>query len=128
MMTTRNHSAGYLMASGHTNPTTALRKNFLTDQLWNPAQFSDPEIDRRLERMLSARDEAERIRIARAISRDVLDRAPYLWLPTGYGYTAWWPWVKNYDGETRAGAVRPGPIYARLWIDQELKRSLGFLD
>ena len=128
MMTTRNHTAGYLMASGHTNPTTALRKNFLSGQLWNPAQFSDPDIDRRLDRMLQTRDEPKRIEIARAITREVLDRAPYLWLPTGYWHSAWWPWVKNYGGEVRAGAVRPGPIYARIWIDHDMKRSMGFGD
>lgn len=128
MMTTRNHAPGYLMASGHTNPTTALRKNFLSGQLWNPAQFSDPEIDRQLDLMLSTRDDAERLRIARSVTRHALDQAPYLWLPTGYTYTAWWPWVKNYGGETRAGAVRPGPVYARIWIDQEMKRRMGFAD
>jgi hypothetical protein len=24
------------------------------------------------------------------------------------------------------GAVRPGPIYARIWIDHDMKRELGF--
>ena len=24
--------------------------------------------------------------------------------------------MQNYNGELRAGAVRPGPIYARIWI------------
>jgi peptide/nickel transport system substrate-binding protein len=126
MMTTRNHESGYLMSSGHTNPTTTLRKSFQTGQTWNPSQFSDPDIDDRIALMLRQRDETERVRIARQITIDMLDRAPYIWLPTGYGYTAWWPWVKNYNGELRAGAVRPGPIYARLWIDQEMKRSMGF--
>ena len=128
MMTTRNHAAAYLMGSGHTNPTTTLRKNFKTGQTWNPAQFSDPEIDQSIAEMLLQRDEAERVRIARGIVIEMLDRAPYIWLPTGYTYTAWWPWVKNYSGELRAGAVRPGPIYARIWIDQVLKKSLGFSD
>jgi peptide/nickel transport system substrate-binding protein len=128
MMTTRSHEPGYLMNSGHTNPTTTLRKSFKTGQTWNPSQFSDPDIDRQIDEMLAARDERERIRIARGITVQMLDRAPYVWLPTGYGYTAWWPWVKNYNGELRAGAVRPGPIYARLWIDQALKRSMGFAD
>jgi peptide/nickel transport system substrate-binding protein len=53
-------------------------------------------------------------------------RASYLWLTAEYIYTAWWPWVKNYGGELRAGAQRPGPIYARIWMDQALKRELGF--
>lgn len=28
--------------------------------------------------------------------------------------------------ELRAGAVRPGPIYARIWIDHEMKKRMGF--
>ena len=42
------------------------------------------------------------------MTREILDKAPYVWLPTPYIFTAWWPWVKNYGGELRAGAVRPG--------------------
>ncbi len=34
--------------------------------------------------------------------------------------------MKNYDGELRAGAVRPAPIYARIWVDQEMKKKMGF--
>jgi peptide/nickel transport system substrate-binding protein len=41
-------------------------------------------------------------------------------------YTAWWPWVKNYDGELRVGSERPGPIHARIWIDPEMKKKMGF--
>jgi peptide/nickel transport system substrate-binding protein len=41
-------------------------------------------------------------------------------------YTAWWPWVKNYGGELRVGAERPGPIHARMWVDQEMKKKMGF--
>jgi peptide/nickel transport system substrate-binding protein len=114
------------MSSGHTNPTTTLRKSFMTGQTWNPSMFSDAAIDARIGDMLNERDEARRIEIAREITRTMLDQAPYLWLPTGYGYTAWWPWVKNYMGELRAGAVRPGPIYSRLWLDLELKKAMGF--
>jgi len=35
--------------------------------------------------------------------------------------------VKNYGGELRAGSERPGPIHARIWIDQEMKKKMGFL-
>ena len=125
-MTTRNHSAGYMMASGHVNPTTTLRKNFLTAQLWNPSMWSDSEIDRKILAMFLERDVETRQKIAREVTIEMLDYAPYIWLPIQYQYTAWWPWVKNYDGELRAGAVRPGPIYARLWIDQKMKREMGF--
>ncbi len=124
-MTTQTHGPGYFMNNGHTNPTTTLRK-FITGHKWNPALISRPEFDAEVQQLMRMPEEADRIALARKLTIDLLDFAPYIWLPTEYVYTAWWPWVKNYAGELRAGAVRPGPIYARIWIDQELKRELGF--
>ncbi|MEE2777835.1 MAG: ABC transporter substrate-binding protein [Acidobacteriota bacterium] len=126
MMTTKNHGPGYFMSNGHTNPTTSLRKSLFTDQQWNPALHKSPEIDEKIFQMLRTRDEPERDRIVKELVVYMVDLAPYIWLPTRYLYSAWWPWVKNYNGELRAGAVRPGPIYARLWIDQEMKLEMGF--
>ena len=126
LMTTRNHGPGYLMNSGHVNPLTTLRKSFFTGQTWNPAFYSDPGYDEKIRQLHLERDEQKRIVMAREMTREILVEVPYLWLPIQYLYTAWWPWVKNYGGELRVGAQRPGPIYARIWVDQELKESLGF--
>ena len=126
VMTNKTNAPGYFMNNGHTNPTTSIRKSFGTGQIWNPSQWSDPKLDARLDALYRERDEAKRQAAIRAITTEMLDNAPYIWLPTPYAYTAWWPWVKGYEGELRAGAVRPGPIYARIWIDQELKKKMGF--
>ncbi|MEM7099101.1 MAG: ABC transporter substrate-binding protein [Pseudomonadota bacterium] len=125
MMTTKNHGPGYLMNNGHTNPIATLRK-FGIGHTWNPALYQDEQFELDLEAIVQMPDEADRIVLARDMTRRLLADAPYVWLPTQYLYTAWWPWVKNYGGELRAGAVRPGPIYARIWIDQTLKKELGF--
>ncbi|WBL77884.1 ABC transporter substrate-binding protein [Bradyrhizobium xenonodulans] len=125
-MTTRTVTAGYFMSSGHVSPTTTIRKSFMTGQTWNPSQWSDPKLDERMEAAYQERDESKRQAALRAITTEILDKAPYIWLPTPYVYTAWWPWVKGYAGELRAGAVRPGPIYARIWIDQDLKKKMGY--
>jgi peptide/nickel transport system substrate-binding protein len=125
-MTSRTHTAGYFMNNGHTNPTTTIRKSFATGQTWNPSGWSDANFDERMAEAYRERDEEKRKAILRELTREMLDKAPYVWLPTPYVYTAWWPWVKNYAGELRVGAVRPGPIYARLWIDQELKKKMGY--
>lgn len=125
-MTTKTHGPGYMLASGHTNPITTIRKSFVSGQTWNPSQYSDPQLNEEVRVLHLERDEEKRIRIIRRLTRRVLDEAPYVWLPTAYVYTAWWPWVKNYGGELRAGAVRPGPVYARIWIDEEIKSALGF--
>ncbi len=125
-MTTKTHGPAYLMSSGHVNPITTIRKSFVSGQTWNPSQYSDPDLDEKVRVLHLARDENERIKMLRALTREVLEQAPYVWLPIPYVHTAWWPWVKNYGGELRAGAVRPWPIYARLWIDEELKEQMGF--
>ena len=125
-MTTKTVAPGYFMNNGHTNPTTTIRKSFVTKEVWNPSQYSDPALDKKVADMYQERDEGKRQAMIKEMTREILDKAPYIWLPTAYVYTAWWPWVKNYGGELRAGAVRPGPIYARIWIDQELKKKMGY--
>ncbi len=125
-MTTKKNAPGYMMRNGHTNPTTSLRKSFVTKQTWNPSQYSDPEFDKRMEQVYLERDESKRQLLVKLMTRDIVEKAPYIWLPTPYFYTAWWPWVKNYGGELRAGAERPGPIHARMWVDQAMKKKMGF--
>jgi peptide/nickel transport system substrate-binding protein len=125
-MTTKTNAAGYMMRNGHTNPTTSIRKSFVTKQTWNPSQYSDPELDKRMAETYAEPDEGKRQLLIKLLTRDIVEKAPYIWLPTPVGYTAWWPWVKNYDGELRVGSERPGPIHARMWIDQAMKKKMGF--
>jgi len=125
-MTTHTNGPGYFGLSGHTTPTTAIRASFLTGQTWNMAAFSDPEIDVRILEVHRIRDEETRQQEIKTLTADLLDLAPHIWMPIEYQYSAWWPWVKNYNGELRVGAQRPAPVYARIWIDQEMKREMGF--
>src|SRR5215510_2536507 len=125
-MTSKTNAPGYFMNNGHTNPTTTIRKSFVKGQVWNPSQWNDPAYAAKMDEVYRTRDEEKRIELIREMTREILDKAPYVWLPTPYMFTAWWPWVKNYGGELRAGAVRPGPIYARIWLDQELKKKMGY--
>jgi len=125
-MTSKTNAPGYFMNNGHTNPTRTLHKSFVTKELWNPSQWSDPAFDAKVAEMYRTRDETTRQGMLKELTRDILEKAPYVWLPVPYIYSAWWPWVKNYNGELRAGAVRPGPIYARIWVDQDLKKKMGY--
>ena len=124
-MTTKKHAAGYLMNSSHTNPTTSIRKSFVSGQTWNPSMHTDAEFDAKMDEVYRTRDETKRQAMLRELTAKVVADAPYIWLPTPYVYTAWWPWVKNYNGELSVGSLRPGPIYARIWVDQELKKKMG---
>ena len=125
-MTTKTLAAGYFMNNGHTNPTTSIRKSFVTKQTWNPSQYSDPDLDKRMADTYLERDESKRQLLIKLMTREMLEKAPYIWLPTAHVYTAWWPWVKNYDGELNVGSARNGPIHARIWVDAAMKKKMGF--
>lgn len=122
----KTHAPGLLSSTPHSNPTTTLRTNFLPGQQANTSIYRDPEYDRRLAEAYAEQDEPKRQAMIKELTREIVDKAPYIWLPTPYVFTAWWPWVKNYGGELRAGANRPGPIYARIWLDQEMKKKMGY--
>jgi peptide/nickel transport system substrate-binding protein len=125
VMNNNTNAPGYMHTVGMANPFTTTRVNFVS-HTYNPSQFNDPAFAAKFNAAASERDEAKRHAIFREMARDGLRAVPMVFLPTPHYFSAWWPWVKNYNGELRAGAARPAPIYARLWIDQELKKKMGY--
>lgn len=127
-MTSKTHTPGYLFSNDHGNPFATIRKNFLPGQTWNPYMFNDEWLAKKWHELVSNPDLSEEVLIKelKALNVYVMGKAPAVWLPGGYQYVAWWPWVKNYYGEQRVGAIRPGPIWARIWIDQQLKKKMGY--
>ncbi len=40
------------------------------------------------------------------------------------GYHMWWPWVKNYNGESSLGYTNYPNFIKYVWLDQNLKKSM----
>jgi peptide/nickel transport system substrate-binding protein len=117
---------GYLMNNSEGNPFSVLRKSFVSGQTWNPAFHADPWFDEMYMEALGTRDKEARDELLRKLNVYIIaEKVPHVWLPTLTVYSAWWPYVKNYWGELRVGAARPGPVYARIWIDEDMKRDMG---
>jgi peptide/nickel transport system substrate-binding protein len=127
-MTKQVHSPGFFMASDHGNPFSCLRKNFVSGQTWNPYMMKDEYFDKTWKTAIENANltEKEAFEEMKKLAVYAIDQAPAIWLPGPYVYSAWWPWVKNYYGEIRVGAWRSAPILARVWIDQEMKKKMGF--
>lgn len=120
-------AVAYLFNNAEGNPLAVLRKSYVTDQTWNPAFYADEKFDSIFEQAVVELDPDKRNEMLREMNRYIIeDAVPQVWLPTESYYRAWWPWVKNYGGELRVGAMRPGPIYARAWVDQKLKKEMGY--
>lgn len=127
-MTKKTHSEGYFLVIDHGGPFSAMRRNFVTNQPWNPHMMSDPYLDKTWEKTAGDPNLSEKqgFSVIKKLAVYVLEQAPAIVLPTSYNYVAWWPWVRNYYGELRVGAHRAAPILARVWIDQELKKKMGY--
>jgi peptide/nickel transport system substrate-binding protein len=66
-----------------------------------------------------------------ALLKDITVRAidevvPGIPLGTPYTLQVSWPWVKNWYGETEESAWGTSHINARIWIDRDLKKELGY--
>jgi peptide/nickel transport system substrate-binding protein len=127
-MVRKTHSAGLFFNNGPGGPLSGIRKNFMTGQTWNPHMMSDPYLDKTWKEISEnpnltnkQADEGLKKLVVYAI-----EQAPAIILPQPYSYVVWWPWVKNYYGEKRVGCQRSAPIFARIWIDQELKKKMGY--
>ncbi len=127
-MTKKNHTGGIFFSNDHGTPFSNIRKNFLTGQTWNPHMMSDPYLDKTFQETITNPNLSDKqsFEVMKKLAVYALEQAPCLLLPSAYVYAAWWPWVKNYYGELCVGSHRSAPIMARIWIDQDLKKKMGY--
>lgn len=120
-----DRTAAYLYDTSHGTPIAVLRKTFQRDQPWNPTFYASDEFDKRFQDVLTEMNPEVARQKLQALNRWIVeDEVPFVFLPSGLGHTAWWPWVKNYYGETSTEAWKPSFIYANIWIDKDEKQRL----
>ncbi|MDP2920412.1 MAG: ABC transporter substrate-binding protein [Dehalococcoidia bacterium] len=123
---TKTHTPAFFFTSSHGNPIAVLRKNFLPGQQWNPYIFDDKSFTDRYTAVIANPNDAERDKVLKELNVYAIDQAPAIWLPTQAYFTYWWPWVKNYYGELYSGSLTWAPILTRIWVDQDLKKKMGY--
>ena len=70
-------------------------------------------------------DPAEADRVHKEFMKYVLDQAWTIPAPTPPHYHFWWPWVQNYYGVMSIGYDNIYGYAKYVWIDQDLKKSMG---
>lgn len=73
-----------------------------------------------------SRNDAAWVKALKDLSPHILDQAWGIFMPVPYVYHLWWPWVKNFHGELSTGYARFNRHVRYLWLDQELKQSMGY--
>ncbi|MBL7119559.1 MAG: ABC transporter substrate-binding protein [Dehalococcoidia bacterium] len=126
IMFSRRYDYMYMVGHGEGNPFSVLRKSLLPKQTWNVPDWIDYEYE---EKVLTARaeiDEAKRNAALKELNIYPVEQCPYIILPTGDFYRYAWPWVGNFYGQGIIGAVNGSGGQARVWIDQEKKKAMGY--
>jgi peptide/nickel transport system substrate-binding protein len=93
----------------------------------NAAKVNDPIVNEAVEKSQSGAvtDFQGSMKITKELMKYLLDQAYALPAPRYPQSTMWWPWLKNYSGETNMGYFGLDSWVRYVWVDQELKRSMG---
>lgn len=109
----------------HTTPTLT----GMPSAAANTARIFDPKIDEALAKIrmtiLTGGMKAG-IAEARELAKYAVGQAYAIPVPYNYKYTFWWPWVKGYTGESSAGYYNIPNWVQYVWVDQDVKRSMGY--
>ncbi len=92
------------------------------------ANINDPIIDAASEKMqaLYLVDAQAAMATFKDSMKYVLDQAYVISRPIYPLTNFWWPWVKNYTGEYSVGYIRYDSWATWIWIDTDLKKSMGY--
>ena len=122
----RLHEEMIWVTPGTSSPAWLLNYHVVAENKRNPSAFNDPHAREMYDKALTTIDPVERAAIWKELEVYYMDQAPVILTPVARNYTIFWPWLKNYYGENSVGQLRYGPIYARLWIDRDLKKTMGY--
>ena len=92
---------------------------------WRDQNVIDAEFDEYYENMLAATTLEEQQKWARKADLRIAEGIWVIRGPRAPLFNVTQPWLKGYNGEGDLGSLQRMPIYARLWIDQDLKREMG---
>ena len=103
---------------------------FVGDNYSNAAYVNDPFLvskQTQLQDLFFAGKQDEVDRVYRdEIAPYVLAQAYVVPTPSAYTFNLWQPWLKNYYGARSLGWTDWPQYIKYVWIDQELKKSMGF--
>jgi peptide/nickel transport system substrate-binding protein len=92
------------------------------------SQVNDPIIDKTSDDMsrLYLTDSKAAMKMYKDLMKYVLDQAYVVSRPIYPLTTFWWPWLKNYSAEQSVGYFMYESWSTFVWIDQDLKKSMGY--
>ena len=99
---------------------------FKSDSGWNPPNIQDPVYDAMVEAAQAATTIEEQQGLIIEADMYVIKNHWYIWGGRAPQFNVNQPWLIGYNGEMQMGNMDFNGVFARLWIDQDLKKEMGF--
>jgi peptide/nickel transport system substrate-binding protein len=99
------------------------------DSWLNPSRLNDPYINEMADKARAAGVTSlkEAMGITKELTKYLLAQVYAIPAPHYPLYVLWWPWLKNYTGETWCGYMTLDSTWLQYpWVDQTLKKSMGY--
>ena len=122
----------YEMAIGDCSwysPPAVLVGNYRADELWSQETvggIETPELTAAYEAFFAATTIEQQMASAKEFDMAVMRQHNQVCGPFAPHYQVSHPWVGGFSGEWALGQFSHHTIFARLWIDQDLKKEMGF--
>jgi peptide/nickel transport system substrate-binding protein len=103
--------------------------NFDGGTQWNGSQVNDPTAKKAradVATAYAAGDQAKADALYKDFEKYAMEQAWMIPYPRAYNYTVWHPWLKNYKGELNVGDDTGFSWTRWVWLDQNLKKSMGY--
>ena len=122
---THDYKDAFMWGTG--NSTVPLHVSVgMSGKLYNIAEFSDPYFDKLYMDAEKSVDFDDMYALLKEACVYLTNEVAYIPLGSGKSLVWWWPWVKNYYGETEAAFCNYMPMINSLWIDQVMKANMGY--
>jgi peptide/nickel transport system substrate-binding protein len=101
--------------------------NYYSTSWVNAGKVNDPYVNEMVEKAQASAvtDFKGSMKITKELMKYLLDQAYCIPTPRYPQEVFWWPWLKNYSGETTVGYFAGDSWVRYIWIDQNLKKLMG---
>ena len=107
------------------SPLSVIKGKYISEAPWNRARVFNAVLDELYVKAAAEFDADKQDALYKELGLLILGQAYDVAFPRIDAWTAWQPWLKGYSGELALSYKDEGHIVARIWVDQDLKKSMG---
>jgi len=111
------------VGGGSAEPFDNINGKYVCGAPWNRAVICDSYVDSMYDKIKVELDAEKRNPMLKELYNYILEQCLAFAPLMAADYTAWWPWVKDYEGEQTINYHRGG-IMAHIWLDQDMRREM----